>query len=105
MYRVAVIGDRESTYGFAAIGLDVFFVNDYAEAEFTLKKIIQRDYAVIYITEYLAESLEEEIARFSFKPSPAIIQIPGVFGNTGKGMQNVKKSVEKAVGSDIVFND
>ena len=105
MYRVAVLGDRESIYGFAALGLDVFFVAEDDDPEAIFKKLTQSDYAVIYITEHLAESLEEEIKVFSYKPSPAIIQIPGVFGNTGKGMSNVKNSVEKAVGSDIIFND
>jgi V/A-type H+-transporting ATPase subunit F len=36
---------------------------------------------------------------------PAIIPIPGVSANTGMGMRNVKKSVERAVGSDIIFNN
>ena len=105
MYRVAVIGDKESIYGFAALGLDVFFVASNEDAEPIFKKLTQSDYAVIYITEQLADNLSEEIAKFSYKPSPAIIQIPGVTGNTGKGMADVKKSVEKAVGSDIIFND
>ena len=35
---------------------------------------------------------------------PAIIQIPGISGNTGAGIAGVKKSVEIAVGSDIVFS-
>lgn len=35
-------------------------------------------------------------------PSSAIIPIPGVSGNTGLGMRMVKKSVEQAVGSDII---
>lgn len=105
MYRVAVIGDKESIYGFAALGLDVFFVGSAEDAEPIFKKLTQSDYAVIYITEQLAEILSDEIAKFSYKPSPAIIQIPGVTGNTGKGLADVKKSVEKAVGSDIIFND
>ncbi len=105
MYRVAVLGDKESIYGFAALGLDVFFVERAEEAESIFKKLTQMDFAVIFITEQLAATLSEEIAKFSYKPSPAIIQIPGVAGNTGRGMADVKKSVEKAVGSDIIFND
>lgn len=37
--------------------------------------------------------------------TPAIILIPGVSGNTGKGIESVKKSVEQAVGSDILFSN
>lgn len=35
---------------------------------------------------------------------PAVIPIPGVHGNTGYGIDMVKRSVEQAVGSDIIFN-
>lgn len=105
MYRVVAMGDKESIYGFAALGLDVVYPENFRQAQESFKKLIRSNYAVIYITEELAESLEEEIEKFSYKSTPAIIRIPGVKGNTGKGMMNVKKSVEKAVGSDIVFND
>ncbi len=105
MYKVAVIGDRDSIYGFAALGLNVFFADNPQQGAELFKKITNEDYAVIYITEQLASHLSEEIEKFSYKPTPAIILIPGVKGNTGEGIRAVKKSVEKAVGSDIVFND
>ena len=38
-------------------------------------------------------------------PSPAVILIPGISGNTGDGLKAVKKSVEQAVGSDIIFGN
>lgn len=44
------------------------------------------------------------IDRFREADLPAIILIPGVSGNTGRGIMAVKKSVEQAVGSDIIFN-
>ena len=52
MYKIAVLGDYNSIYGFAALGLDTFPVEDPAE-----------------------------------------------------GIENVKKSVETAVGSDILFSN
>ena len=58
-----------------------------------------------YITEALAAELEHELDHFRLQPLPAIIPIPGVTGNTGMGIKMVKKSVEQAVGSDIIFND
>lgn len=105
MYRIAVMGDRDSIYGFAALGLEVFPVSDREEAVRQLHSLTQREYAVIYITEVLAAQLPEELERLAERKLPAIIPIPGVLGNTGMGMLNVKRSVEKAVGSDIIFND
>ena len=46
----------------------------------------------------------EEIEKYQEQTLPAIIQIPGVWGNTGAGVDGVKKTVEQAVGSDILFS-
>lgn len=105
MYKVAVLGDRDSIYGFAALGLDVYYANNHQDAVPIFKQLTSGSYSVIYITEQLAAELTDEIEKFSFLPTPAIILIPGVKGNTGQGIASVKKSVEKAVGSDIIFND
>ena len=48
--------------------------------------------------------LKQEAAKYQDQVIPAIIQIPGIAGNTGAGA-GVKKSVEVAVGSDILFGD
>ncbi len=105
MYRVAVMGDRDSIYGFAALGLETFpYYGDEQSAVKQLRRLCDGDYAIIYITEALAEILEDEIEKVRETPLPAIILIPGVSGNTGKGMLSVRVSVEQAVGSDIIFN-
>lgn len=104
MYKIAVLGDRDSIYGFAALGLDTFPVTETEEAAKILKRLADGDYAVIYITEALQAVLAMEIDRYRLDRLPAIIPIPGVSGNTGMGIMNVKKSVEQAVGSDIIFN-
>lgn len=104
MYKIAVMGDRDSIYGFAALGLDTYPVVDPVEAARRLRSFAEQGYAVVYITEALAASLETEIDRYREQMLPAIILIPGVSGNTGMGVRAVKKSVEQAVGSDIIFN-
>ena len=104
MYRTAVIGDRDSIYGFAALGLDTFPVTP-AEAGERLHQLVADGYGIIYITEALAADLKQETARYEGQILPAIIEIPGVSGNTGSGVRGVKKSVEQAVGSDILFSN
>ena len=102
MSKMAVIGDRASVYGFAALGLDTHFVTEPDEAKHLLRRLAGEDYSVIYITEQLAEQVREELDRMSESPLPAVIPIPGVYGNTGMGMRAVNESVIRAVGSDIV---
>ncbi len=105
MYKAAVIGDYDSIYGFAALGLDTFPITSTEQASATLRKIAGGSHAVIYITEALAYELRDELDVYRTSQLPAIILIPGVSGNTGAGIAMVKKSVEQAVGSDIIFNN
>ena len=102
MYKIGVMGDHDSIYGFAALGFDVFPVEG-EEARKKLRELAESDYAVIYMTEKLAKELSDQIDKYRGELLPAIIQIPGVSGNTGEGVRDVHLSVEKAVGSDILF--
>ena len=105
MSKVAVMGDYDSIYGFSALGLDIYPVKEKDEAKATLKKLVVGDYAIIYVVESVAKDLTEEIDKHKESISPAIIQIPGISGNTGAGIVQVKSFVEQAVGSDILFGD
>ena len=102
MYKIAAMGDKDSIYAFASIGLDIFPVYDSQDSAKTLRNLAENGYAVIYITEYAASLIEAEIEKYRELPLPAIIPIPGLKGNTGLGMKQVSKSVEQAVGSDII---
>lgn len=104
MYKIAVMGDKDSIYGFAALGLDTFPFSDPVPAGKNMQ-LADSGYAVIYLTEGLADKLTAEIDHYRELMLPAIILIPGISGNTGKGILSVKKSVEQAVGSDIIFNN
>ncbi len=105
MYRIAVLGDYDSIYGFATLGLDTFPVTDPAEAAKRIHQLAGGKYAVIYVTECRAAQIVHEIEKLREQVLPAVILIPGVSGNTGKGIESVRKSVEQAVGSDILFSD
>lgn len=102
MYKIAAMGDKDSIYGFASLGVNIFPVTDPAEGTRLLRKLAENGYGVIYITEQLASGMMEEIERFASKPLPSIVPVPGVRGNTGLGLSSVSKFVEKAVGSDIL---
>ena len=97
------MGDRDSIYGFASAGIDIFPVEDAAAAGGRLKDLAENGYAVIYVTESLYTRIEKEIDSYRESVLPAIIPIPGISGNSGYGMHRIKKFVEQAVGSDILF--
>ena len=105
MAKIAVMGYYDSIYGFAALGLETYPVDSQEQGKKLLRQLAERDYAVIYMTEALAQQLAAEVSPYRTAMTPAIILIPGVAGNTEQGIRSVKQSVEKAVGSDILFSN
>lgn len=105
MYKIAVVGDYASIYGFSSVGLDIFPVKDGKEGEEIVRRLSGSQYGIIYVTEELAAKIPAEVERLRAVRTPALILIPGVSGNTGAGIAGVKHNVEQAVGSDILFSD
>ena len=56
MYKIAVIGGRDTVMGFKALGLETYPAADGAEAGRILKQLTREndDYAIIYIEENFA---------------------------------------------------
>ena len=103
MYKIGIIGDRDSALGFKAVGLDVFPCATADEAKKILKEVAKDEFAIIFITEGLAKDMREAMDQYKDQKLPAIIPIPGMDGNYGVGFSNLKKSVERAIGADILF--
>lgn len=102
MYKIAVLGDRDSVLGFKALGLDTFFVESADDARHTLHRLAHEgEHAIVYVTEQLAQLIPAEIARYKTETTPAVILIPGKTGSLGIGAQALQSAVERAVGADI----
>ncbi len=105
MSKVGVIGDKDSVMGFLALGIDTFTAYEPEEIKKTIHRLIEEDYAIIYITEQASLLAKDYIARFKDEPLPAIIVIPGIGGSMGLGMNEIRESSKRAIGVDILFND
>ena len=106
MYKIGMIGERDSVIGFMALGFAVHEAEDVDTARAVLHTLAKDgEYAIIYIVENYAVALSEDIAKYKDLPTPAIICIPGKNGTTGYGLSQVKKAVERAVGADILFKE
>lgn len=103
MYKMAVMGDYDSIYGFSTLGIEVFPVEDAALAARKLRQLA-KEYGVIFVTEGLASKIRNEIETYEDQVTPAVILIPEIAKNTGDGMRVVRRTVEKAIGSDVLFS-
>jgi len=88
--------------GFRALGLDTYPVTNAEEARETIHRLARENCAVIYLTEQLAVQLRDVIDRYKDELRPAIILIPGREGSLGIGKSDIQRSIERAVGADIL---
>lgn len=102
MYKVAVVGDRDSVLAFRALGIHVYTAYDAKEARQTVDRIAKEGYGIIFITEQMAQKIPETIERYNNKVVPAIILIPSNQGSLNIGLSRIDKNVEKAVGANIL---
>lgn len=104
MYKICVIGGRDTVIGFKALGLDTYPVDNTDDAKRILRELSEPESncAIIYLEENLAEALKVQIDRIKERPSPAVILIPGREGSLGIGMRELYEAVDKAVGVAII---
>ncbi|AWK53120.1 V-type ATP synthase subunit F [Clostridium beijerinckii] len=100
--KIGVVGDKDSVLAFKALGIDVFPVVNKDEARKTVDKLAMDNYAVIFVTEQVAEGIQETIERYAREMLPAVILIPSNQGTLNIGMQRISDNVEKAVGVNIL---
>ncbi|MCI5839411.1 MAG: V-type ATP synthase subunit F [Peptoniphilaceae bacterium] len=101
MYKVAVIGDKDSILCFKALGVDVYTAVDGKEVKQIVKNLDDGKTGVIFLTEELASEIPEVIEKYKKKMVPAIILIPSNKGSLNIGMNEIDKNVEKAIGANI----
>ena len=105
MYKIAVVGDKESILGFSAIGMDIYPAYEEAEVKTLFPKLIEEKYAIIYITEDLSIKSEKYLEKYKKNKTPAIITIPSSTANLKYGQNRIKDMVQKAVGIEINFKE
>jgi vacuolar-type H+-ATPase subunit F/Vma7 len=109
-YKIAIIGPEDIISGFRMLGVTAFHVRESDEMlktyqeikEKTLDQESDEKYAVVIVVEELLEHIsDDEYARMTKDPLPALVALPGIEGSRGQGSQRLKMLTEKAIGSDI----
>ena len=91
MYKIAVIGDYGSIYGFATLGLSICPVKTREEAKNKLKQLAEGKYGIIYITEAVEPRSKKKSKNIRSRHCRRSFRSAGVSGDTGAGVDGVKK--------------
>ena len=103
MYKMAFIGPKLESLGLLALGVESRVVKNPAEALQNLKDLLKnKEYAIIFIAEYLAAEISSEIEGLR-KDSVGItiVSIPDSRGSFGLGSDIISSLTKKALGKEI----
>jgi len=103
MYKIALMGDRDTIIGFKLLGVSIFPVNKKEESVETLNKLVKEEYAVIFITEEIGCQIIEEIEILQKTSFTSITIIPSKSEKKYLGLKILRNNIEKAIGTDILF--
>jgi len=103
MSNIAIIGEKEIIIGFNLIGLQLFPVIGFTEAKAALEECSHRNYQVVFITDNIAQLIIEEIEKYQKLSPMSICILPSRIKDTETSIKLLRKNVEKAVGTDILF--
>lgn len=102
-FNIAMIGDSSTVRGFAAGGVHPYPAAESEQALATLRELVAGGkYAIIFITEALAEPILDAISRLRTGAIPAVIVVPDQSGARGLGFEKTRLAVERAIGIDLL---
>jgi len=103
MSNIALIGEKEIIIGFSLIGLQLFPVIDSEGAIKALRDCDKNNYSITFITNDIAQKIFEKIEEYQKLSTMTICILPNRTKETTLSLDILRKNVEKAVGTDILF--
>ena len=100
--KIGAIGENDVMLIFKAVGVEVFPVENKQDASQILSKLAKEGYAVIFITESVALSIDADIKKYASKMLPSVVVVPGLKERNNYALEKLRQSIIKAVGADVM---
>jgi len=97
--KIGIIGEKNMVLAFYDLGMAVFGVEKEQDFQKAKQEIEKHDFAVVFVTETIAQKYDLE--KLYLKTLPAVLIIPGAKEALGKGKEGLKKTLERALGSEL----
>ncbi len=101
--NIAALGTQEFTGVFAAAGVDPFVVaKDQDQIRKRAAEIVEGEYALVFVSEDVAELAEETFSSWEEKVTPVLLAVPFMSDSSGFALRRLGVAVKHATGVDIV---
>jgi V/A-type H+/Na+-transporting ATPase subunit F len=106
MSRAVAIGEKHLILGFKGVGFEIIPVEDSSKVGEVLNGLVrQSDVGLVFVTESIAKDAAEAIRDFRVRSSAILTLIPSHEGSDQVSFQEIRRSVERSLGLDILGKD
>ena len=99
--KIAAVGEHASVILLHTAGIATRAASDIEEAERAVHRLVKEGYEIIFLSERLAQGMEESLKRYRTSAYPLILPIPDRAGPTGYSMRKITENMEKAIGTNL----
>ncbi len=101
--KVAVLGGADFVMPFSALGFDTFTTSDDTEETVvSAEKIAEGGYALVVVSENIAELVDDAFSNIQTLPMPCVIVVPFTTESKGFATQALGDVLKMATGIDIL---
>jgi V/A-type H+-transporting ATPase subunit F len=106
MSRAVAVGEKHLILGFKGVGFEILPMDDSTKLMHELN-ILSRDSEIglVLVTESMAKDVPKAIEEFRERSSAILTIIPTHEGSKHFSFQEIRKSVERSLGVDILGKD
>ena len=103
MARAVAVGEKHMILGFRGVGFEVVPVQNRAELQEALARLARDgDVGLVVVTESMAAESGEFLEEFRERSAAVLTVIPGHAGSGHVSFEEMRKTVERSLGVDIL---
>ena len=106
MSKAVAVGEKHLILGFKGVGFEIVPIDDSTKLMHELNTLSRDpEIGLVLITESMAEDAPRAIEEFRGRSSAVVTIIPTHEGSRHLSFQEVRRSVERSLGIDLLGND
>lgn len=103
MARAVAVGEKHLVLGFKGVGMDVVPISEPEALRAELMRLARNaEVGLVLVTESMASQAPEALKDFREAGGGILVVIPSHEGSKGFSFEEMRKSVERSIGVDIL---
>lgn len=99
--EIACLGENEDIILFQGAGITTFVIKDRKKLNEKIDELAELGTKIILVSDIFNEAIVETLEKYQNEAYPIILSLPLSGIESGKGLEKIRKDVERAIGINI----